>query len=350
MVRDTTAGRVVAADHPPLPDQVDLTRPLRKWPGRPGSLSEKGKGALLSFFAGPTRSHLPWMPRICRRAHRHPLLLVALVVVACAALVPATPAAPRRATASGPEPEPGVGPSRVLFVGASVTRGYYSTNARDAYPAELDRLLIAGRRPMRATIVAQPGARVAEAAAWPLPLGQNIVVVHLVTNDFRRSTPLSAYRASYDRLLERLRWGSPRARLLCLGDWGPAVALNEADVPAVDYDAVVNAACQARGGMFVPLSQVYADSRNRGPAGRPTPFGRSDRFHPNDSGQLAIAQTALAGLDGNPPAEALPPVLRSGVPSPPSPAQVQHHGEGLPGPEPEPAPSSPPAANGAFHD
>lgn len=272
------------------------------------------------------------------------------MVVACAALVRATPATARPPPASGTASEPAAVPSRVLFVGASVTRGYYSTEAGGAYPAELDHLLIAGGRPVRATIVAHPGARVSEAAAWPLPRGQNIVVIHLVTNDFRRSTPLSAYRASYDRLLEGLRRYSPRARLLCLGDWGPAVAVNEADVAAVDYDAVVKSACQARGGAFVPLSQVYADSRNRGPAGRPTPFGRSDRFHPTDTGQLAIAQTALAGLDGNPPAEALPRVPRSGVPSAPSPVQMQHHGDGLPGPKPEPGPSTAPAANGAIHD
>jgi lysophospholipase L1-like esterase len=287
------------------------------------------------------------MPPVSRRprALRHPLLLLALVVVACAALVPAAPTTPRLAAASGPASQPTAGPSRVLFVGASVTRGYYSTGVSDAYPAELDQLLIAAGRPVRATVVAHPGARVAEAAVWPLAGDQAIIVVHLVTNDFRRSTPLGSYRASYDRLLERLRSDSPRARLLCLGDWGPPVAVNDIGVPAVDYDAVIDAACQDRGGVFVPLSQLYADPRNRGPAGRPTPFGPSDPFHPNDTGQLAIARTVLAGLDGSSPVEALPPVPRSGVPSTPAPVNVQRHGEGLTGPIREPAPSPPPAVS-----
>lgn len=283
------------------------------------------------------------MPRVGHRLRllRRPLVLLALAAVACAVLVPAGPVRSRPAAAAGPT----AGPSRILFVGASVTRGYYSSRVGDAYPADLDRLLRAEGRPVRATVVAHPGARVAEAAAWPLAGGQAIVVVHLVTNDFRRSTPLGAYRASYDRLLERLRRDSPRARLLCLGDWGPPVAVNEIGVRAVDYDAVVNAGCQDRGGVFVPLSQLYADPQYRGPAGRPTSFGPSDRFHPNDAGQLTIARTVLAGLDGSPPTEALPPVPRGGVPTTASSLPAQRHGEGLTGPRPEPGPSSPPTAS-----
>lgn len=271
--------------------------------------------------------------------------MLALAIVACVALVPAASARPRPAAAARPASEPAAGTSRALFVGASVTRGYYSTAVDYAYPAELDRLLRAGGRPVWATVVAHPGARVAEAAAWPLAGGQDIVVVHLVTNDFRRSTPLGAYRASYDRLLGRLRRGSPRAHLLCLGDWGPPVALNEIGVPAVDYDAVIDAACEDRGGVFVPLSQLYADLWNRGPAGRPTALGPSDAFHPNDAGQLAIARTALAGLDGSPPVEALPPVPPGGVPSTASPLKVLRHGEGLTGPLPGPAPAAAPPAS-----
>lgn len=287
------------------------------------------------------------MPRARRHdtARRHRLLLLALAVVACAALVPAGSARPQPAAAARPASEPAAGASRLLFVGASVTRGYYSTEVGDAYPAELDRLLVAGARTVRATVVAHPGARVAEASAWPLAAGQDIVVVHLVTNDFRRSTPLGAYRASYDRLLQRLRRGSPAAHLLCLGDWGPPVAINEIGVPAVDYDAVIDAACEDRGGVFVPLSQLYADLQNRGPAGRPTALGPSDAFHPNDAGQLAIARAALAGLDGSPPVEALPPVPRGGVPSTASPLKVLRHGEGLTAPLPEPTPAAAPPAS-----
>jgi lysophospholipase L1-like esterase len=58
--------------------------------------------------------------------------------------------------------------------------------------------------------------------------------------------------------------------------------------PLVAYNRIIARDC--RDGALVWISQLYDDEEARNPAGLPSFVGRTDGFHPNDTGHLAIAQ------------------------------------------------------------
>ena len=226
-----------------------------------------------------------------------------LLWVLCACLVPAdagwrarAPAAPKPVRAVTP-PQP----LHVLYVGASITRGWFATTRSETYPVVLNRLLqTRARRSVHPTVVAQSGVEAAQTLAWELPPAQDVVVVQVVTNDFTHSVPLASFRSSYATLLERVRATSPRADLVCMGAWQGPGAANALGFTTTDYDIAVRSSCQDRGGAFVRLAGVFTQPGAHGPAGRETPYGFADTFHPNDMGQVLIAGEALAGLDREP--------------------------------------------------
>ena len=215
---------------------------------------------------------------------------------------------------------------RVAFVGASVTRGWYVTSLGDAYPAVTARLLARSReRPVDWSVVARPGAPVAAVLRWELPRDQDIVVLHVVSNDFLYGTPPAEYQTRYRALLHELLAGSPRSHLVCLGDWGKVGAVNRLGASAYTYDTIVSQECGGVGGTYVPLNQDYDAPGARGPRGHPSVFGpaRGD-FHPNDEGNRLIAASVVQGLNGSSPVEQAPTSQSTVAPQrpaePPAPA------------------------------
>lgn len=242
---------------------------------------------------------------------RPPVVALATVtIVACLALAPG-PAVPRdlqqRPSAGRPAAMALAAvthrfrgtprPLRALFVGASVIAGYYSSREGTAFPAVLIDLLsqTTGQR-VTSRVAASMGATVDTALMWALPPQQDVMVVHLVTNDFRTRVPLVRYAREYGDLLARLRHGSPRARLLCLGTWGSGYAVNGAGVSEAAYDGIDRAQCQQNGGSFVSLTALYVNPADHGPPGRRTWRGAGDQFHPDDVGHQAIARRVYAAL------------------------------------------------------
>lgn len=197
----------------------------------------------------------------------------------------------------------------VTFIGASVTRGWFASRTAAAFPERTADTLAGRGRDVRWTVEAEPGAPVDTAEQWSFPRRQDIVVVHVVTDDFLHGTPLPEYQARYRHLLGEVRAASPHAQLLCLGDWSRIGAVDRAGHSSYAYDAIVHDACAAYQGTYVPLNQLYDVPGVRGPPGRPTPFGISDAFHPNDAGHSLISQTVIDGLDGHPPVEQFPQML-----------------------------------------
>jgi lysophospholipase L1-like esterase len=248
-------------------------------------------------------------------------LLAGLLVVAVLGTVLAGALVLRRLPAAGgssPRPTPAANqqaPSRtearalrVAFVGASVTRGWYVTSLEDAYPAVTARLLARSRdRAVDWSVVARPGAPAAAVLTWELPRDQDIVVLHVVSNDFLYGTPLAEYQTRYRALLHELLAVSPRAQLVCLGDWGKVGAVNRLGASAYTYDTTVSQECSGVGGTYVPLNQDYDVAGARGPRGHPSMFGpaRGD-FHPNDEGDRLIAASVMQGVNGSPPIEQAP--------------------------------------------
>lgn len=214
---------------------------------------------------------------------------------------------------------------RVAFVGASVTRGWYASSTQKAFPERAAALLPTQGKDVLWTVLAEPGAPVDVAEHWKFPRYQDIVVVHVVSDDFLYGTPLQEYGQRYGTLLRRILHASPGARLVCVGDWGKIGAVDWRGIVSYSYDAVVHASCDSHGGTYVPLNELYDIPAARGPVGRLTPFGISDAFHPNDYGHLLIGRTIVQGLEGHAPAEAVPvpgastrvPALRRPTPGTP---------------------------------
>lgn len=185
---------------------------------------------------------------------------------------------------------------RLLFVGASVTASYGAVDPAHAYPELVaSHLRAAGWNPV-VHIVARPGATAGKADGWPLNVPSDAVIVHLVTNDYAKGTPLAGYRTEYSDVLSRVRESSPRAKLVCLGGWDAPSAVNAAGIAAERYNDVARTACTGAGGDFVDISGLYLQSDNHGPAGTATAVGLRDTFHPNDLGHQKLAAAVLKAV------------------------------------------------------
>lgn len=176
-------------------------------------------------------------------------------------------------------------PLRVLTVGDSLTNGLFATEQSQGFAFQLvDRLGASG--PAAEQTAAISGGEAGKVAAiTDVPDDLDVAVVELGTNDATR-TELGTFSTQYATLLDRIRGSSPDAALLCLGVWGESP----------DYDQEIRAACEARGGRYVSLTELYKDTSLRGPAGVERFGGKSDDFHPNDAGHTAIADRVWAQL------------------------------------------------------
>jgi len=233
------------------------------------------------------------------------LLVVALMVATCG---------PAPVLAGGPAPHP-VGidgartdarggtqalgasvdapPRRILFVGASVTEGWYASTRDRTYVALVANGLAEGRR-VQVRMLAHPGATAEDASRWDLHIRSDYIVLQVATNDFVKDVPVDVYAASYADILDQLRAASPKADLVCLGAWLDPTTVNRLGVAAVDYDVATRTACGEKGGRYVDLSATYLDPLNHGPMGRQTYHGPGDLYHPNDRGHAEIADLVLA--------------------------------------------------------
>jgi acyl-CoA thioesterase I len=187
-------------------------------------------------------------------------------------------------------------PRRILFVGASLTEGWYASTKDRTYTALVANGVGDGRR-LHVLTLAHPGATAEDVAHWDLRITSDYLVLQVATNDFVRDVPVDVYAASYADVLDQLRAASPRAELVCLGAWLDPTSVNRLGVAAVDYDVATRTACGEEGARYVDLSAAYLDPLNHGPAGRQTYHGPGDLYHPNDRGHAEIADLVLAGDD-----------------------------------------------------
>ena len=195
--------------------------------------------------------------------------------------------------AAGVVPTPGY---QVLFVGASVTEGYYASNGEHAYPAVTISDLEDRGAVVDSIVVGHAGSGTAQVLKWRLQATPDAMVLQIATNDFGRNITLDRYVANYRAILRRLRLLGPRARLLCLGEWRNPAEVNKAGVTGAEFNAVTERACADFGGHFVNLGPIYLNAKNHGPRGRETAFGRADYFHPNNRGHAAIAGLVVRSL------------------------------------------------------
>jgi lysophospholipase L1-like esterase len=177
----------------------------------------------------------------------------------------------------------------VLFVGDSLTAGFYATSEQQSYFALTSAWLATHGYPS-STWMAVPGAKIAGAdgeTAQISAVGADVVVIELGTNDASgyatgQPTPGAEFWADYRGVLDAVRSARPQARLVLLGIW-------QQNTDRDLYDSLIASLATEYGGCYVNLESVSDDGFYTGPAGRPTYNGTSDAFHPNDAGHEAIA-------------------------------------------------------------
>jgi len=239
-----------------------------------------------------------------------PLLVLMALTAACGpAQPPGTPGAAFAAQlGDGPPSEsraeafgapPDAPTLRLMFVGASVTEGWFASSRSRTYTALVTRSLQASGRRVRVRLLAHPGATAEDAGRWDLAVASDVVVVQIATNDWVTGVPLATFDTAYAEVLHRLRLTSATAELICFGAWEDPSSVNKIGVSALSYDQGVRSACDAEDGRSIDLSGVYMDPLDHGPEGRVTFHGPGDLFHPNDRGHQELASLILAD-DGLP--------------------------------------------------
>ena len=180
----------------------------------------------------------------------------------------------------------------ILFVGDSLTVGYYASSPSKTYPA-----LVAGALGRPAIEIATGGVTASHYAARTSFPKAAVVVVELGTNDFEHQTPVGAFDRAYEQVIAHVRRVNPTAKLVCVAVWNGDYS-NPAWAPSATYDAKIRGDCT--GGKVANVGGAFDVAADRGPAGTSSAFGLRDQFHPNDAGHQAIATAVLGALRSAP--------------------------------------------------
>jgi acyl-CoA thioesterase I len=178
----------------------------------------------------------------------------------------------------------GTAPLRVLFVGDSLTSGFFASTEAASFKA----IMVArwgNVDQTTAAIARQTVGTVSSVTA--VPENVDVAVVELGTNDVGKPTSLQNFTSEYVGLVAKIRTASPKGAIICAGTW---TAHGDA------YDQIISDACTQAGGRYVPLVALYDTLSFHGPVGVSTWRGESDAFHPNDAGHQAIAGVLLAAI------------------------------------------------------
>lgn len=179
-------------------------------------------------------------------------------------------------------------PLEVVFAGDSLTYGLFASSEAAGYRPQV----VAGLEASGAVKWSrggQTGNRIQTVSdSITFPASTDLVVLALGTNDVWK-TPLEEMAAQYDALIQKAKTGAPNAAIVCLGVWSK-------DDGRRGHDPVVQQSCEAAGGHFLPLGDIYDAPDTRGPAGVEMFGGVSDDFHPNDNGYRQIAELVLGNL------------------------------------------------------
>lgn len=199
---------------------------------------------------------------------------------------------PTFGTSSAPQ-KPFLSPSdnsgvTAVFLGDSLTYGLFASAEDKGWrPQVIEALSALGD--VDATRAGQTGNTVkAVSDSATIPADADVVFLELGTNDVYK-TDIDDFALQYKALTDKVTSSAAGAKIVCLGVWGTADA-------ARNYDAKIRDACTEAGARFVPISQLYATTENRGPAGVDRFGGKSDDFHPNDAGYAAIASAVVDAL------------------------------------------------------
>ncbi len=185
---------------------------------------------------------------------------------------------------------PATGPLKVLFIGDSLTAGYFASTQEKGY----SQLVVSQLQKMGAVERlggSKAGGNLATVGNLvSIPEGFNLAVVELGTNDIQGKTDPAVFPGQYDALMNKVKAASPTSALICIGTWGSAGSDTDA------YDNAIQKSCEAHGGKYIDVSAEFGMAGNRGPAGVNVWAGISDNFHPNDYGHERLAALVMDHL------------------------------------------------------
>lgn len=192
------------------------------------------------------------------------------------------------------EPEPiefprnASGGITAVYLGDSLTYGLFASSEAAGYRPQVTAALnaIAPVTESRAGQTGNKAREVGESAQIPADAG--VIILALGTNDVYR-TPQEEFDVDYQALVDKAKASAPNAVLVCVGSW------TNTDGARL-WDDGIQKPCEAAGGTYVPIWQLFDEPGNRGPAGVEAFGGTSDDFHPNDTGYAAIAQRVKDAL------------------------------------------------------
>lgn len=176
----------------------------------------------------------------------------------------------------------------VVFAGDSLTYGLFASKESKGYRPQVVASLEKGG-PVKWSRGGQTGNKVSTVAeSIKFPKSTDLAVLALGTNDIWK-TPVGDFATDYKALIAKVKNQAPDAAILCMGAW--------TDVDGSrNYDHLIEDACEAGGGRYVPITDLNNNPKNHGPAGVESFGGISDVFHPNDSGYKAIADRVLENI------------------------------------------------------
>jgi len=175
-------------------------------------------------------------------------------------------------------------PASVLYVGDSLTAGYYATLLATAYRSLLDDALGLTGTYVGTTDGTTAGVSLSSVTA----AAAELVVIELGTNDLL-SRSAAEFQADLQAVADAALEGNGAARLIFCTLWNR-------DESGAAYDAAVRAVARSCGGSVVDLAAISADSSTYLPSGVSTINGDSDGWHPNDLGHARIAAAIAAQL------------------------------------------------------
>ena len=125
----------------------------------------------------------------------------------------------------------------------------------------------------------------------------DLALIQLGEND-NKDVSVEGFQKPYEKLIEAIRAGNPKARVLCAGVWGYPNGSPE-------KDAMIRAACSKLDASFASLAAVNADPDNRVQSeGRFTHPGVN--WHPGDRGMAGYADAFWRALTGEPASSPTP--------------------------------------------
>lgn len=177
-------------------------------------------------------------------------------------------------------------PMFVTFLGDSITNSWGASTFWQGFRPQLTNEWAQNGR-IDPVVTAVSGATLNEVAQVAnIPAKSNLVVIELGTTDNGDvKTPPAVFRDQYKALIERVRTTAPDAAIVCLGTW-------RSQKEGLELDSIIAGECGVENAKYLTLRDLYSDTTNRGPEGRPIYLGGGvgDSFHPNDAGYAAIKQ------------------------------------------------------------